>query len=73
MLPVAPVIAGVNSGCIRAREIIKPTLSQVVGLAMSARHPALAAKTVAEIIRRIAAGLIADGRWPERLGPNGRG
>ena len=69
VLSIAPVISDVKEGRIRAREIIKPTLSQVVGLAASAQHPDLATKSIAKIISQIAADLVANGQWPERL-PN---
>lgn len=67
ILPIAPMICEVRSGRLRAREIVNPSLSQVVGLASSAHHPTLAMQAVMRLIRDVSAELIADGRWPVQI------
>jgi hypothetical protein len=42
------------------------------GLATTAHRSAKATRVVADIILHIAAELVADGRWPERITRNGR-
>lgn len=64
ILPIAPMISEVRDGRLKAREIVNPSLSQVVGVAASTQRPTAATQAVMDVIRDVTAILIAEGRWP---------
>lgn len=67
VLPVAPVLPEIHSGQIAIAEIVRPSLTQTVGLVTSSHHqPSIAARVVCSLIRTLVEEFVSAGRWPAR-------
>jgi len=66
ILPISNVLPEINDGRLRAIDIIRPELTQTVGLMTSAHHtPSLATTTVARVIQDLARELLDTAAWPQ--------